>query len=127
MSDLSCKIIIYCPVGGVSDLSCKRIVYCPVGGVSDDEESLAAKKTKQMIARTYGKRNRRKSKLKPTVYGTVWTNEEDVEEERSAQASILSQWMVCHSVNPFPTAYNLVIVQLNNTQCFHIFDVHVDC
>jgi len=28
-----------------------------------------------MIARTYGKRNRRKAKIKPVVYGTVWESE----------------------------------------------------
>lgn len=29
-----------------------------------------------MIARTYGKRNRKKSKLKPAVCGTVWNTSE---------------------------------------------------
>lgn len=51
-----------------------------------EEESLAAKKTKQMIARTYGKRNRKKNKLKPVVYGTVWLSEESpAHEEHHAQ------------------------------------------
>ena len=73
------------------------IYYLIVGGVSDNEESLAAKKTKQMIARTYGKRNRKKSKLKPAVYGTVWDhgNSSDTSASESHNANHLLQFKVC--------------------------------
>ena len=73
------------------------IYYLIVGGVSDNEESLAAKKTKQMIARTYGKRNRKKSKLKPAVHGTVWDhgNSSDTSASESHHANHLLQFKVC--------------------------------
>ena len=76
---------------------CSFIHYLLVGGVSDNEESLAAKKTKQMIARTYGKRNRKKSKLKPAVHGTVWdhSNSSDTSASESHHANHLLQFKVC--------------------------------
>lgn len=48
-----------------------------------------------MIARTYGKRNRKKSKLKPTVYGTVWeTGDSGTGVEEDHHATYLKQFNV---------------------------------
>ena len=72
------------------------------GGVSDNEESLAAKKTKQMIARTYGKRNRKKSKLRPVIHGTIWQGEgassfDELHKQKLEQFSVSSLLKVfCH-------------------------------
>lgn len=80
--------------------------------MSDEEETLAAKKTKQMIARTYGKRNRKKSKLKSVVYGTYWCDEER-NECQDSQATTLQQFKVrtyqSHnsSVSYIPSAHHL--------------------
>jgi len=69
-----------------------------LGAVSDpDDESLAAKKTKQMIARTYGKRHKKKLAMRPTVYGEVWQDEDDTDPV-DHHIRVLAQFTVSYSI-----------------------------
>lgn len=74
------------------------VVYRSPGHLSDEDDSLAARKTKQLIARTYGKQRKKKNKLKSIVYGSYF---EETGSADDVQYSALTQFAVSSLVDLF--------------------------